>query len=321
MSSALVNDAAKLLCATWQEPHPTGCRAAVSDVTVAAQRIDAFLANPSVAAMRDGKLVGYLAATAPRPPGEAVSIKATMHATAPDQRRDIYRSLYSHLAGELTKIGGFTHTVAVNYADRITVDTWFELGFGIDQIKGTQPLSPAAEATIGSPNVHVREAVPQDLDEMTGLAIEVTRFHAQSPMLRPALSDHSFVRSNFVKAMESPRSLLVVADLGDKLGGLFQVNPDSQFLDTATIGIAGVAPGERHQGVGTAILEFALNWASRSGYRHCAVEWTSPNLTSDRFWRSRGFQPMQYKLTRRIDPRVAWAHPDMSYDHIRPLDL
>ena len=84
------------------------------------------------------------------------------------------------------------------------------------------------------------------------------------------------------------------------------MNPDGHFVDTATIGIAGVAPGERHHGVGTAIVKFAMEWASSSGYLFCAVEWTSPNLTSDRFWRSRGFQPLQYKLTRRIDPRIAW---------------
>ncbi len=321
MSSALVNDAAKLLSATWQEPHPTGCRAVVSDVAVAEQRVEAALANPSVAAVHNGRLIGYLAAPPPRPPGQAVAIKAAMHATEPRQRRDIYRRLYAQLAGDLTKIGGFTHTIAVNSSDRTTVDTWFELGFGIDQVRGVQPLRRSEGATKGSTGIHVREARADDLDEMTDLAIEVTRFHAESPMLRPALSDHGFTRGQFVTAMESVWSLVVVADLGYRLGGFFQVNPDSHFVDTATIGIAGVASGDRHQGVGTAIVDFALDWASTSGYRFCAVEWTSPNLTSDRFWRGRGFEPLQYKLTRRIDPRVAWAHSGISYDHIRPLDL
>jgi len=321
MSSALVNDAAKLLSATWHEPHSTGCLAAVSDVAVAEQRIEASLGNPSVAAVHEGQLIGYLAAPPPRPPGQGVGIKAAMHATAPENRRDIYRRLYAHLAGELTKIGGFTHTIAVNCADRATVDSWFELGFGMDQVRGVQSLARSAVATTGSTDIHVREARADDLDDMVELAREVTRFHAESPMLRPALSDHVFVRDELIKAMASARSLVVVADLGQRLGGFFQVNPDSHFVDTATIGIAGVAPGKRHQGVGTAIVNFALDWASSSGYRFCAVEWTSPNLTSDRFWRGRGFQPLQYKLTRRIDPRIAWAHSGISYDHIRPLDL
>lgn len=321
MSPALVNDAAKLLSAAWNAPHPTGCRAAFSDITVAERRIEAALANPSVAALREGQLVGYLAAPAPRPPGDGVSIKAAMHATADEGRRDIYRRLYAHLAGELTKIGGFTHTIAVNCSDRTTVGAWFELGFGVDQVKGIQPLNRLPRGSVSSFDLQVREARLDDLDGMTELARDVTRFHAESPMLRPALSDHEFVRDEMVKGMESERSLVVVADLGNRLGGFFQLHPDNHILDTATIGIAGVAPRDRHHGVGTAIVDFALNWADSKGYRFCAVEWTSPNLTSDRFWRSRGFEPLQYKLTRRIDPRIAWAHEGISYEHIRPLDL
>lgn len=69
------------------------------------------------------------------------------------------------------------------------------------------------------------------------------------------------------------------------------------------------------------MINYALDWAYQTCYRFCAVGWASPNLTSDRFWRGRGSQPLQYKLTRRIDPRIAWAHPGISYDHLRPLDL
>lgn len=321
LSSAMVNDAAKLLSATWQEPHPTGCVAEVGDIAVAEQRIIASLANPSVAAVQDGQLVGYLAAPPPRPPGQGVGIKTAMHATAVKNRRDIYRHLYAHLAGELIKIGAFTHTIAVNCADRATVDTWFELGFGLDQVRGVQSLRRSALATNGATDLQVRAARVDDLDQLVGLAREVTRFHAESPMLRPALSDHDFVREELIKGIEAADSLVVVADLGQRLAGFFQLNPDNHFVDTARIGIAGVGPSERHQGVGTAILDFAMDWASRVGFRFCAVEWTSPNLTSDRFWRSRGFQPLQYKLTRRIDPRIAWAHSGISYDHIRPLDI
>jgi GNAT superfamily N-acetyltransferase len=321
LSSGLVSDAAKLLSGTWQEPHPTGCRAAISDVTTAEQRIEASLTYPSVAALQDGHLLGYLTARTPRPPGEAVGIKAEMHATAPERRRDIYRRLYAQLADDLTKIGGFTHTIAVNQSDRTTVDCWFELGFGIDQVKGVQALDGSDDGTSRSPDIHVREARASDLDEMTEQAIEVTRFHANSPNFRPALSDHEFIRSNFSKAMDTDRSLVAVAARGNRLSGFVQVNPDHHFVDTATIGIAGVAPVDRHRGVGTATVNFALAWARNRGHHFCAVEWSSANLTSDRFWRSRAFQPLQYKLTRRIDPRIAWAHSGISYDHIRPIDL
>ena len=81
MSSDLVSDAAELLSGTWREPHSTGCRAAIGDPTTAEQRIRASLIHPSIAAVQDGQLLGYLIAPPPRPPGEAVGIKAAMHAT------------------------------------------------------------------------------------------------------------------------------------------------------------------------------------------------------------------------------------------------
>lgn len=84
----------------------------------------------------------------------------------------------------------------------------------------------------------IREARAADLDEMVDRAREITRFHAESPMLRPALSNHELVRDNLIKAMQSDRSLVVVADRGNKIAGFAQINPDTHFLDTATIGIA-----------------------------------------------------------------------------------
>lgn len=85
-------------------------------------------------------------------------------------------------------------------------------------------------------------------------------------------------------------------------------------------GIASIGAAGRHRGAGTAMLRFAMDWAGRAGYRFCSVEWTSPNLVSYRFWRARGFTPVQYKLTHQIDARVAWANQSLSYDHIRPAD-
>jgi GNAT superfamily N-acetyltransferase len=215
----------------------------------------------------------------------------------------------------------FTHTIAINSCDHTAMETWFELGFGVDQVKGVQALPARASDAARSTASLVREAQIGDLEALVERAREITRFHAESPMFRPALSDHEFVRDELTRAMASDHHKVVVAEADDGITGFLQVNPDPRFADTATIGIAGVARSDRHRGVGTAIVNYTLGWAGRSGFRFCAVEWTSSNLTSDRFWRNRGFQPLQYKLTRRIDPRIAWADSEISYEYIRPVEL
>jgi hypothetical protein len=39
------------------------------------------------------------------------------------------------------------------------------------------------------------------------------------------------------------------------------------------------------------------------------TDWRVTNLLSSRFWPRQGFRPVVYRLTRRIDARVAWANP------------
>jgi GNAT superfamily N-acetyltransferase len=86
---------------------------------------------------------------------------------------------------------------------------------------------------------------------------------------------------------------------------MMQANPDGQYLRMATIGIATVDPSYHSQGIGTAMLNTIVDWSARRGLECCGVEWSSANLVSDSFWRSRSFVRAQYKLARRIDPRTA----------------
>lgn len=216
-----------------------------------------------------------------------------------------------------SRIGGFTHTIAVSADDLEAVTAWFELGFGVDQVKGIQPVH-AIKAPAGA---QVREAGLADVDALVDLAIDLTRFHAESPMLRPALSDHDFVRKGFIDGIEDDGSVVVVAEADGALGGFLQLNSDAHYLRATTIGIASAAPRQRHRGHGTAMLACAMDWPARLGYEYCAVEWTSSNPTSDPFWRSHGFQPIQYRPTRRLDPRIAPADASLSHNYLCPLDI
>ncbi|MFG2224984.1 hypothetical protein [Streptomyces sp. NPDC048644] len=134
-----------------------------------------------------GRRARYLAATLTGPPGDQrARIRIHQHAATPTGRREIYRALYTALSGRLAAAGRFEHTVLVAAGHRDVIDCLTELGFGIDQIKGIRPPDPppvTARAT------RVRAARAEDLAELLCLTLELQKFHAQPPMLSPALID------------------------------------------------------------------------------------------------------------------------------------
>jgi ribosomal protein S18 acetylase RimI-like enzyme len=96
-----------------------------------------------------------------------------------------------------------------------------------------------------------------------------------------------------------------------------QAEPDRAYLAAFDIGMNVVTAEAREEGIGTAVLDFLLRWGSEAGYRYCTVGWTSSNLASDSFYRSRGFLPTRYRVHRRVDARVAWANEHFDYTPFR----
>lgn len=270
-----------------------------SEIGAARRFVDSWVGKcPAVAAVRDGVLVGFLAAGMP-PDEPLAKIPLEQHCAVPDGRRDIYRAMYGALSGRLVAAGALHHLITVATAPGDVVQDFVELEFGIDQIRGRRPLT-----RLPDPPRDVRRARPDDVDALTDLAQEVTLFHAGPPMLRPALDDFAPIRAGFESALHKDRELLVVAERNGRPAGMMQAGPDRRYRNTATIGLAGVTPSARTRGLGTALLAAVVDWAAERGFAACNVEWTSANPVSDRFWRGHGFDPVHYKLIRRIDSRI-----------------
>lgn len=267
--------------------------------------------GPAVAALDDdGALLGFLAATLRDVTGaSAARTRIHQHAALGGDTRETYRRLYRALSERLAAIGCFGHTVTVT-ADRPEVlNSFVELGFGFDQIKGLRSVTPPD----GVADVALRAAVAADLPRIIELTWELTRFHAEAPMLRPALADLRALRDNLSAGITDENRLVLVAEHDGGVAGLMVVDPDGPVPAAAWIGVAVVTAAVRRRALGTALLSGAAAWAAARGFQRLCVGWTSANLVSDAFWRGHGFVPVLYDLTRRIDPRVAWA--DARLDH------
>src|SRR5262249_30272442 len=72
--------------------------------------------------------------------------------------------------------------------------------------------------------------------------------------------------------------------------------------------LAATREEERGRGIGQALAARGLAAAVEAGFTTCIADWRTTNLLASRFWPRAGFRPVAYRLERRIDPRIAWAH-------------
>ena len=66
---------------------------------------------------------------------------------------------------------------------------------------------------------------------------------------------------------------------------------------------------DRHLAAAAALLaERHRRDRSREPLLPAAFEEPAANISGARFWQSNGFQPVEYRMRRRIDERIAWAN-------------
>lgn len=289
-----------------------GATHALADPAAALEAVKAAVDDgPGVAVLDGSTVVGYFIGPLPRVPGSSTArLRPVHHAARADDARSLYRLMYGAISSQLVAAGCMYHSLPVLTAQSAAADTFFELGFGVDQIDGILPIPDAVGTGSAS---GVRVATDSDLDQVVELAIELMKYHSRAPMFHAALLDVASIRQSAAKALEDDRSAVVVAEEGGRLVAMAEAEQAGSYPEAVDIGMNIVTADARAAGLGTAMLGFLLEWARSREYRYCTVGWTASNLVSDSFYRSRGFVPVRYRLHRRIDPRVAWANEALDY--------
>jgi len=303
-----------------QHRSETGPVSSLADRDTALRAVRSLVeSGPGVVAVEGSSVVGFLVAPLPAVPGpSSVRLGSAHHAALPTHTRGAYRRMYEAIAGKIVAAGCTYHSLPVPAGVQPAVDAFFELGFGVDQIKGAiaigdRDLSPSAcdHARL------VRTATHDDVDGLVQLSLELTKFHSRTPMFQPAILDVRMIRDNLLWAIGDDSATVLTIDDGGSQVAMMSAQPDSAYEQSLQIGMNVVAESVRSTGLGTAMLEALLRWAAERSYQYCTVGWTSSNLISDPFYRSHGFRPIRYRLHRYIDPRVAWAHDDLDYSYFQ----
>jgi GNAT superfamily N-acetyltransferase len=167
--------------------------------------------------------------------------------------------------------------------------------------------SQAAALRPSSEEVNVRLGRDVDLDTIARLA-ELELQHRATPPIYVPPPRHSL--ANLVdqhRHLQEQGAAHLIASLNGRDVGLLTIEltspaprlcPDGQPY----IGPTVTHPDVRGRGVGTALVNAALNWARSHGYQWVSVDFEPANPLSRPFWLGSGFGPTGYAVLRSILP-------------------
>ena len=278
-----------------------------------------------VVALRDGRVAAFLFGEkmtfAPYEflsmfiPPHSISIPVQGHAAEPGEELfALYRAMYGELAGQWVRQGFFVHQTHISASDAELQEAWVALGFGRTMtaaIRGTEPVAAGALRA----GVEIHRASEEDLDVVMALGDTLFKFHSQSPMFRPFLTEPQAAAREFHRTMLSnPANGYFVAYERDRPVAMqtYAVpgfTPPIAPHERTVYLFEGVAePDMRGGGLGRALLDRGMAWAREQGHEHCTLHFASGNPSGGPFWLGQGFQPFEYTMARHVDERVAWAN-------------
>lgn len=278
-----------------------------------------------VAALRDGKLVGYLLGEVrfEMIRGRHVWVHLPGHALAGDEAAALYADLYAAAGPAWLRMGAFDHYVMMPANDAEGLETWFTLSFGKEQAHAVLSLADLTIETVDVPGVRIRRATEGDRDAFVEEMSPILRRHMAGPPVWGAAlpEDMMAIREGFVEMLTDETAHIWIAEefadgRAGRMLGYQLYYPASPADDNLTIPIsdrtvllevAATRAEARGRGIGRALTAAGLADAAAGGYRVCVTDWRTTNIEANRFWPRLGFQYAAYRLTRKVDPRIGWA--------------
>ncbi len=275
-----------------------------------------------VAAASDGEIVGFAVMapflaqpthmTAAFFPARCTNLGYTAHASKSGMEHDVYREMYAALSGPFVAQGFFDHNVYIAPRDKAVEEAFVSLGFGrtlTAAMRGVEPVD------VGASSLELDAAAGEDAPVIFALNDELNAHHARAPIFWPHLHETSASSHEFQRDLlnDPKKNAHWVAYEDGRPIGMNTFMPPFWLAPTITpektiyLYQGVVSEDARRGGVGKAILAKGIDWAREQGYEHVALHFAAPNVAGARFWRSNGFAPIEHRMTRHIDERIAWA--------------
>lgn len=287
---------------------------------IAAGAIGALLEDGGAggyAAFRQGTMVAYLlGATTVQAWGRCGWVHLPGSALEEGGSPEMLQDLYVLLGEDWVRRGAFIHHTYFSAAERDLVEAWFAMDFGKERVDGLldlrQAVLPAARPVSG---ILIRRAGPQDGPHLAGMSGQIAREYEQAPFWHPTPPEAwKELREGWAELAGDDKVTAWLALDGDQAVGTIAAWQEEEQATgmlippkTFTFSVAATRPAYRGRGIGTALTLACLAHGRESGYDYCYTNWISPNLSASRFWPRFGFQEVAYRLTKNVNPMIAWT--------------
>jgi GNAT superfamily N-acetyltransferase len=260
-----------------------------------------------VAAIRHGQLAGFLTGwqmTSFRGKRSTYSPEWANGAFLGDSAR-IYQAMYSQLATRWLAEGYIAHYISLFPNDVDALKAWHWLGFGMlaaDALRGLEPIETPETG------LQIRRAGLEDIEAVMELHGALRDYSLSSPIF---LLTEKRDRSYFEAWLQDPAKVVWLASREGDPVAMMRLGPADddvcaivQDEKTTSIYAAYTQDGHRGTGIGTELLNRALQWAREQNYGRCAVSFEPMNPLGERFW-LKHFEPVCLSLLRQVDERLA----------------
>ena len=267
-------------------------------------------AEPSVGALADGRLVGYLTGwclDAFQGPERGVYCPEWAVGATGADRGDVLRRMYAHMARQWAGTGCVNHALTLFASDHEAREALWWLGFGVRVVDALRDLAPIGNAL--PDGLAIRRLGPDDADVLAPLA-QALADHVAAPPISVHIArrrDAAFHRA----WLAAPDHWVWLAELDGQPVGYFRAQADAEDVawvvqspDVMAISGAYILPDRRGRGIATALLDEALALARALGKRACSVDFESQNDPAFGFW-PRYFSPVCVSVLRRVDGRAS----------------
>ena len=193
------------------------------------------------------------------------------------------------------------HKIILPAYDKDKVWTWFELGFGLEQVYGfgdTKHLSQKSTAEI-----KIEKLSPANAGAFEKFYSIIAGMQAKAPVWAGAPANYlRALKKGFSEIVYDKEAIVYLAFDGPRAVAYQLWSPYSESI--IELSVAGVVEEYRGKGIGKALTVFCANKVFDLGYKIVIADWRSTNPSSSTFWTAMGFQPYLYRLVRKFGAKT-----------------